>query len=521
MAHQLTALISVSDKAGLEEFALGLERLGVRLLATGSTARFLRDSGLTDVTDVSDYTGFPELLGGRVKTLHPRIHAGILAPDTVEAAAELATHALDRIDLVVVNLYPFEQTLTIDGVSEAELIEQIDIGGPTLLRAAAKNFQRVAVIVDPEDYPLLLEEYQDRGELELATRRELALKAFDRVAAYDIAIANWLRDTTPGPDADELPDRLFYSLRRVQGLRYGENPHQPAALYRERGAHPVFYDGLEIRQGKELSYNNLLDLSAALGLLGEFPDQPAAVVIKHGNPAGVALAADPLTAFQQAWAGDPVAAFGSVIAINRPLDRELAQALTAHFVEVIAAPGVSGEAADIFATKKNLRLLCLEPDWDSRPWPAYHVRGTPFGYLLQRWDREPASAAMEWRCVTSYEPNEAQRASLAFAWRCAQHTASNAIVLAQGTELVGAGCGQQSRIKSWELAIQQAGSRAKGAVAASDAFLPFPDNIELAAQAGIAAIIHPGGSVRDAEVQAAAEAAGIALLVTGWRHFRH
>lgn len=521
MNPQPLALLSVSDKSGLEEFAQGLERLGWRLIATGSTARFLRDAGVTSLTEVSDYTGFPELLSGRVKTLHPKIHAGILAPPTAEAEAELAAQGLDRIDLVVVNLYPFEETLTIEGVPESEQIEQIDIGGPTLLRAAAKNFQRVAVVSDPEDYSLLLEELEDRGELLLATRRELAVKAFDRVAAYDIAIANWLRETTPGPDADELPERVFYSLKRVQGLRYGENPHQIAALYRERGSHPVFYDGMTILQGKELSYNNLLDLARGLYFLAQFPEAPVAAVIKHGNPAGAAQDTDIIAAFQAAWAGDPVAAFGSVVVLGAPITPALATLLTDRFIEVLAAPGIPEESRRILAPRKNMRVIELDPDWQARDWPRYHVRGTPCGYLVQSWDRGHDKPRAEWTCVTSHQPSAEEWTALEFAWKCVQPVTSNAIVLAQGTALVGAGCGQQSRVKSWELALGQAGDRARGAVAASDAFLPFPDNITTAAGAGIAAIIHPGGSVRDAEVIAAAEESGIALVVTGVRHFRH
>ncbi|HYE78466.1 MAG TPA: bifunctional phosphoribosylaminoimidazolecarboxamide formyltransferase/IMP cyclohydrolase, partial [bacterium] len=471
--------------------------------------------------EVSEYTGFPELLGGRVKTLHPRIHAGILAPGTPEGLAELEAHGLDQIDLVVVNLYPFEETLTIEGVSEPELIEQIDIGGPTLLRAAAKNFARVAVVVDPGDYTLILEQLEDEGDLSLEIRRELAVKVFDRVAAYDIAIANWLRATTPGPASEELPDRIFTSLRRVQPLRYGENPHQQAALYRERGSHPVFYDGMDVLQGKELSYNNLLDLSAALDLIGEFPGEPAAVVIKHGNPAGCAVAPDLASAFEAAWNGDPVAAFGGVVALGAPVDDALGEVLAANFVEVVAAPGFSEGALASLAKKKNLRVIALSPHWLTAQEPRYQVRSTPYGILVQDWDRAGNIPIDEWQVATSHQPSGEQWEALEFAWRCCRHVMSNAIVLAQGRTLVGAGAGQQSRVKSWRLAIEQAGDRARGAVAASDAFLPFEDNVALAREAGIVAIIHPGGSVRDPQVTAAAEAAGISLVVTGVRHFRH
>jgi phosphoribosylaminoimidazolecarboxamide formyltransferase/IMP cyclohydrolase len=493
------ALVSVSDKTGLVPFAEGLIRRGFSLVASGGTARALRDAGLA-VTEVARVTGAPEILGGRVKTLHPAIAGGILARDTEEHRAELAAHGYQPFDVVVCNLYPFEATVA-KGVDPDVAVEEIDVGGVTLLRAAAKNHERVIVVVDPADYDVVLSGMDD-GTVD---RRGLARKAFARTAAYDAAIAAWLADEDP------LPASLVTSWERVSTLRYGENPHQRAAWYRPVGADDAF----RFVQGKELSYNNLLDLDAAWGMPFEF-DRAAVAIIKHGNPAGLAVADDVLLAWDRALATDPVSAFGGVVATNRPVDAAFVARIGKLFLEVLAAPVFSEEAvAWLGRHKPNCRVLVGAP-----PRPGRGLRSIAGGLVVQTSDDRGADPTT-FRVVTARAPTDAQLRDLAFAIVAAKHTKSNAIVLASGEATVGVGAGQMSRVDAVHLAVRRAGERAAGSVLASDAFFPFPDGIEAAAAAGVVAVAQPGGSVRDDEVIAAADRLGLAMVFTGERHFRH
>ncbi len=500
------ALLSVADKRGLAEFAEGLTRLGYPLLASGGTARAIRDAGL-DVTRVSDLTGFPEILGGRVKTLHPAVHGGILARNTPEHMAELKRHGLRPVDVVAVNLYPFRETTARLDVPETEAVEQIDIGGVALLRAAAKNFERVTVVCDPDDYGEALIQLQ--GEQTVAQRRALAFKAFRHTASYDIAIAKYLaRQTGEGA----LPEMALTSLRKVQTLRYGENPHQSAALYLPDGTEKAFVQ----LHGKEMSYNNWRDMDGAWNAIQDF-DDPTVVITKHANPCGVASALSLVEAYQAALASDPVSAFGSVIAVNRPLDLETAEAMKGLFIEVIVAPDYEPDAlARLKRKSKNLRIL----KHTGVPLPDSLWRTTAAGVLINTPDRsmEPPE---EWRVVTERQPTEEEMRSMAFAWKVVKHVRSNAIVLAKGQATVGVGAGQMSRVDAVKLAAWKAGDRAKGAVLASDAFFPFPDGIEAAADAGVTAVVQPGGSIRDQEVVDAADRLGLAMAFTGVRHFLH
>ena len=514
------ALVSVSDKSGLEPFVRGLHALGFECLSTGGTARALREWG-APVQEVSDWTGFPEILDGRVKTLHPRIHAALLAnlhlPDHQQTLRDLN---LTPIELLVVNLYPFERALRA-GASEAEQIEQIDIGGPTLIRAAAKNFEHVAVVVRPTDYGWVLERLQ-AGGLTREARALLAYRAFAHVAEYDALIADWFRRY----DTDvALPESLTPTFRLVQRLRYGENPHQQAAFYREPFAPAGCIATAEQLWGKELSYNNLLDADAALELVREFAE-PACAIVKHTNPCGVALGASLTEAFLRALEADPVSAFGGIVACNRPIDRATAEAMVAPgtFFEVILAPEFDPDALPIFQERKgwgqSVRLLrtgqLLPPD----QMRGYALRSLTGGVLYTERD------VLDWnpdalQVVTERVPSESEWRDLHFAWRVVKHVKSNAIVVARDGIVWGVGAGQMNRVGSVRLALEQAGERAQGAVLASDAFFPFPDSIEAAARAGIRAIVQPGGSKKDAEVIAAANALGVAMVLTGIRHFRH
>jgi phosphoribosylaminoimidazolecarboxamide formyltransferase/IMP cyclohydrolase len=514
------ALVSVSDKSGLEPFVRGLHALGFECLSTGGTARALREWG-APVQEVSNWTGFPEILDGRVKTLHPRIHAALLAnlslPDHQQTLRELN---ITPIELVVVNLYPFEQALRA-GASEAEQIEQIDIGGPTLIRAAAKNFEHVAVVVRPTDYGWVLERLQ-AGGLTREARVLLAYRAFAHVAEYDALIADWFRRY--GPDG-ALPESLTPTFRLVQRLRYGENPHQQAAFYREPFAPAGCIATAEQLWGKELSYNNLLDADAALELVREFAE-PACAIIKHTNPCGVALGASLVEAFLRALEADPVSAFGGIVACNRPIDRAAAEAMVAPgaFFEVILAPEFDPDALPVFQERKgwgqNVRLLrtgaLLPPD----QLRGYALRSLTGGVLYTERD------TLDWnpdtlQVVTERIPSESEWRNLHFAWRVVKHVKSNAIVVAKEGVVRGVGAGQMNRVGSVRLALEQAGEHARGAVLASDAFFPFPDSVELAARAGIRAIVQPGGSKKDPEVIAAANELGVAMVFTGVRHFRH
>ena len=514
------ALISVSDKRGLESFARLLSQMGVEILATGGTKELLHKAGIP-VREVAEVTGFPEMMDGRVKTLHPRIHGGILAlRDERSHQAALEEHAIPPIDLVVVNLYPFEQTVAREGCERAEAIEKIDIGGPSMVRSAAKNHRHVAVVVDPADYGRVLDEMQRSGGVSDEMRRELARKAFALTARYDAAISAWLRDA----DGDaQFPASFALAGTKARELRYGENDHQKAALYLTGEKGPSAAAAEVVAEGKELSYNNLVDLDAALAIALEF-DEPFACVVKHNNPCGAACGKTIAEALELAWAGDPLSAFGSVLALNRPLDRAAADFLTSEkrFVEAILAPSFDAETRErLMGAKgfKSLRLLASGPlarsGKDARE--VKHLRG---GFLVQ--DRDlAAETERELKVVTRAQPTAEQVRALLFAARVAKHVKSNAIVLARGGAVVGVGAGQMSRVDSVHLACRKAGERARGAVLASDAFFPFPDGAIAAIDSGVAALLEPGGSVRDPEVIAACDERGVPLVFTGRRHFRH
>jgi phosphoribosylaminoimidazolecarboxamide formyltransferase/IMP cyclohydrolase len=518
------ALFSVSDKTGLVAFAAELHaKYGVELIATGGTKKALADAGLP-VKDVSELTGFPEILDGRVKTLHPAIYAGLLAKrGKPEHMTTLAEHKLPEIDLVVCNLYPFEQTVAKPGVTEAEAIENIDIGGPCMVRAAAKNFESVTVVVDPTDYVLVEVQLKQHGGVSRNTRLHLASMAFLRIAQYDTAIERYFKRLSPISKDDQFPLVLAPDFAKLQTLRYGENPHQKAAFYSEPGAltRPCVASSHQLH-GKELSYNNILDLDSALNLAREFAG-PTAVVVKHNNPCGAATAGTLAEAFQKAWDGDPLSAFGGILAFNRPVDADTASALmdpkAKRFIECVIAPDYEPPALDALKKwKENVRLLKTGP---LAGFPqGLDYRRVDGGLLVQTRD-VGADKPDEWKVVTKRKPTEAEFHALHFAWFVCKHVKSNAIVLGNGTQVVGVGAGQMSRVVSVEIAVKKAGDRAKGSVLASDAFFPFPDNVELAAAAGVTAIVQPGGSVKDADSVAACDKHGIAMLFTGVRHFRH
>jgi phosphoribosylaminoimidazolecarboxamide formyltransferase/IMP cyclohydrolase len=519
------ALVSVSDKRGLDAFARRLEGHGVEILSTGGTAKLLADAGIS-VREVSDFTGFPEILDGRVKTLHPKIHGGILhIRDNPSHVEQAATHGIRPIDIVVVNLYPFERTVARPDVAADEAVENIDIGGPSMLRSAAKNFHDVAVVVDPADYERVADEMDaNNGGLTMATRLELARTAFDHTARYDRAIADFLAnrvslDESTGSlsvgSVEMLPPRLTLSLTRKMGLRYGENPHQSAALYVDGESRGIA--GAEQLQGKELSYNNLLDLDAAWSLINEF-DDTACAIIKHTNPCGAATGRTVLQAYHRALETDPTSAFGSIIAFNRIVDDETATALADLFVEAIVAPGYSGEAVELFKRKKNLRVMRVgEPGASQTEMEVRRVSG---GVLVQ--ERDSGRIHIEdLRTVTDRRPTFDEMRALIFAWNIVKHVKSNAIVYANDGQLVGVGAGQMSRIDSARIGAEKARLPVAGTVLASDAFFPFRDGLDAAAMHGVKAVIQPGGSVRDEEVIAAANEHGMAMVFTGMRHFKH
>jgi phosphoribosylaminoimidazolecarboxamide formyltransferase/IMP cyclohydrolase len=518
-----TALLSVSQKLGLVTFAQGLAARGVDLFSTGGTHRALMQAGLT-VREISQYTGFPEMLDGRVKTLHPKVHGGILVRrDSPEHMQTIAEHGIRPFDLVVVNLYPFEQTIAQPGCAWDDAIEQIDIGGPTLIRAAAKNHAFVAIVTDPEQYAAVLQEIEKSGGLSFDTRRRLALEAYRRTAHYDRAIAAYFERTG---DAEPFPANLVLEFSRVQSLRYGENPHQQGALYRQRDSgRPTLANSRQIH-GKELSYNNLLDLDSALACVAEFAD-PAAVVIKHNNPCGVACAATLAEAFLRAYEGDPLSAFGCVLSVNRPLDAATAERIAepGRFLEAILAPRFEPEAVRILTTrptwKASVRLVEMGDLGGSPPhaglWELRRVSG---GLLVQTPDVEPDPRG-DWKVVTNRQPTDAELCDLDFACRVAKHVKSNAIVLVQDRQVLGVGAGQMSRVDSVEIAVRKAGERVGGSVLGGDAFFPFRDGPDRAAAAGVTAIIQPGGSRRDDDVIAACNEHGMAMIFTGRRHFRH
>lgn len=502
-----TALLSVHDKTGLVDLARGLHNLGWTLVASGGTAKLLRENALP-VTEVADYTGSPEILGGRVKTLHPAIHGGLLARSTEADRTDLQRVNADYIDLVAVNLYPFEQTIAQSNVTLADAIENIDIGGVTLIRAAAKNNDRVTLLSDPADYASVLAELGNGG-VSSTTRARLAVKGFAATANYDSAISGYLAGLA-GQDAIQL---TAYS---VQTLRYGENPHQTAALFSfAPGDGPL---GGEILQGKELSYNNLLDLDAAWKVAVSF-ERPTICIVKHLSPCGVASADQLVDAYRGAFDCDEISAFGGVIASNQPFDAVTAAALGDLFVECIAAPHFSAEALAVLAKKKNCRLVQM-PNLEVEP--RYELRSITRGLLRQDVDfGDPDPTGKSWKVVSKRQPTAEEWIALRFAWKACQHVKSNAIVFAQGESTVGIGGGQPNRVDCVRIAAERAGDKSRGAVMASDAFFPFPDSVEIGAQAGITAIVQPGGSLRDGEAIAAADAANIAMVVTEVRHFRH
>jgi phosphoribosylaminoimidazolecarboxamide formyltransferase / IMP cyclohydrolase len=509
------AILSVTDKTGIADFARALEKAGVELVSTGGTAKLLRDSGI-HVKDISELTGFPEMLDGRVKTLHPKVHGGILhIRDNANHRQAVRDHDIPAIDMVVVNLYAFEKTAAMPGVNFAELIENIDIGGPSMLRSAAKNFEDVAVVTSPVDYAGIVEELKNAGGLSLATKWKLAKKAFATTAAYDGAIASSLESIgAPGelPAASAFPVTLRLSYSKLNDLRYGENPHQKAAVYSD-GSGLGIANARQL-QGKELSYNNLVDLDAAWELCREF-DGPMCAIIKHTNPCGAATGPEIVTAYKRALEADPVSAFGGVIGINREIDEGAAEEIAKLFVEAIAAPGYSQGALARFAGKKNLRLL------EVRPAPAKTVlKQVSGGMLVQDADSHSLSPS-DLKVVSNRQPIEDELAALLFAWKICKHVKSNAIVYARNGQTIGVGAGQMSRVDSCKLGASKAVLPLAGSVAASDAFFPFPDGVEEIAKAGATAVIQPGGSVRDNEVIDTANRLGLAMVFTGIRHFRH
>ena len=506
-----TALLSVSDKSGLAAFARGLKRLGYELVATGSTLRAIEDASL-DVQPVSDLTGFPEMMDGRVKTLHPGVHAGILARrDKPEHLEALAQHGLREIDLVCCNLYPFVETVVGEKVTFEAAIEQIDVGGPAMIRAAAKNHQSVVVVVRPERYSEVLGALNE-GALDERARRSLAAEAFAHTSAYDAWIAAYMRRDA----GNGFPSELTIPGQLAQPLKYGENEHQKAAFYR-LGPDPGGVGGAVQVHGGAPGFNNLQDASAAYQLVMDYAE-PAAAIVKHMNPCGLAVARDAATAYRTAYECDKVSAFGGIVAINRPLDRATAEQIVQIVTHVVIAPEVLEEAKDVLARRKNMIVLSAQPA--NQGLFDYEVRSVPGGFLVQEWDRARFDRSA-CKAVTRRAPTEGEWRQLGLAWTAVKHVKSNAIVLFKDGAGIGVGAGQMSRVEAVQLAVQRAGERSHGAVMASDAFFPFPDGLELGIRAGVTAVIQPGGSIKDADVIAAADAAGIAMVVTGRRHFKH
>jgi phosphoribosylaminoimidazolecarboxamide formyltransferase/IMP cyclohydrolase len=509
------ALVSVSDKTGVVDFARGLHDLGIEIVSTGGTAAELESAGLP-VRGITDFTGFPEIMDGRVKTLHPKLYAGLLAlrdkPEHLSAAAD---NDVEFVDLVCVNLYPFERTAGARGSTDAEIIEQIDIGGPSMVRAAAKNFAFSAVVVEPESYDAVLEELRSSdGKLSLMTRESLAADAFGVIARYDVAIARWFAEKE-----EEFPDLYVHAYEKVIDLSYGENPHQRAAYYSQVGARMHVLSMVAQLGGKELSFNNLLDLNSARLLTKEF-QVPACTIVKHNNPCGAAVGETPLEAYQRAFACDPLSAFGGVIVLNRRVDAELAEALSNQFIEVLLAPGYDEDALEILSRKEKLRIL---EDQEKRGLNVGErdVKAVMGGLLVQDRDADNEERG-DMQVVTERRPTDAEWSELLFAWRVCKHVRSNAIVLSKDLATVGIGAGQMSRVDSVRLSIEKSNADSlEGAALASDAFFPFADGPQLAIEAGVRAVIQPGGSVRDPEVVEAMDKAGVAMVFTNRRHFRH
>jgi len=504
------ALISVSDKTGILDFARELTRFNVEIISTGGTAKSLRDAGI-NVRDISDITGFPEMMDGRVKTLHPRVHGGLLAiRDNADHVAALEQHGIRPIDLVVVNLYPFAETIKREGVTREEAIEQIDIGGPAMIRSAAKNAHDVAVVVSPEQYAPVIEELnQNNGALSIATRNTLAQKAFEHTAQYDIMVSSYLAGSS-----DALPDRLSWTMKKITDLRYGENPHQKAALYQTSTTGGIA--NAAVLAGKEMSFNNYVDAEAAWQLVCDF-EQTACAIIKHTNPAGVGLGETAAEAYKKALATDPVSAFGGIVAFNHTVDAAAAEEVTKIFTEVVIAPGYDAAALEVVRAKKNLRVIQMS---DVEQPARVELKQIGGGMLVQTRDDHKLNPA-ELKVVTERKPTDDEIRALQFAWIVCKHTKSNAIVYARADQTVGVGAGQMSRVDSVKIGAMRAQLPVAGSVLASDAFFPFRDGIDEAARHGITAVIQPGGSVRDEEVIAAANEHGLAMVFTGIRHFKH
>jgi phosphoribosylaminoimidazolecarboxamide formyltransferase/IMP cyclohydrolase len=514
------AIVSVSDKTGVVSLGTELARMGVEILSTGGTAKTLREQGIP-VKDISEYTGFPEMLDGRVKTLHPKVHGGLLGQRSkTEHVQKMKEHGILPIDLVVVNLYPFEATVAKDNCTLEEAIENIDIGGPTMLRSAAKNYPDVTVLVDPADYDALLSELKEKGEISVETNFRLAKKVFQHTARYDGAISNYLGQIEKGKKVYDFPETFTFQVKKAQELRYGENPHQRAAFYRDYTlTEPSVSNAIQI-QGKELSFNNILDVDSAFETVKEF-EEPATVIIKHNNPCGVAISGKSLAdAYRKARDCDPVSAFGGVVGFNRTVDEETAKEMVQIFLEVIIAPGFDPKAIEILKTKKDLRILQSPPLTPSYFQGGFDLRRVVGGLLIQ--DRDLGRVPMDqWKVVTRRKPTEEEKRAMAFGWKVAKHVKSNAIVLVREDRTVGIGAGQMSRVDSTRLAVMKAQSSTKGTVLASDAMFPFRDGVDAGAEAGARAIIQPGGSIRDDEVTRAADEYDIAMVFTGMRHFRH
>jgi phosphoribosylaminoimidazolecarboxamide formyltransferase/IMP cyclohydrolase len=514
------ALISVSEKQGVLELAQALHRFGVEILSTGGTAKLLRDHQIP-VLEVSDYTGFPEMLDGRVKTLHPKVHGGILGRRDLPAHVEAMQKSdIPNIDMVVVNLYPFRATIAKPDCSLEDAIENIDIGGPTMVRAAAKNYQHVTIVTDPADYAVVLREMEaSQGAVGLETRFELAKKAFSHTAEYDGAISNYLTSLAPNHTRQSFPQRFNVQLQKVMDLRYGENPHQEAAFYRDAEVPAGALASFVQLQGKELSYNNIADADAAWECVKTF-DTPACVIVKHANPCGVAIAESLLSCYQKAFSTDPTSAFGGIIAFNREIDGATAEEVVKQFVEVIIAPAVSAAAKQIFAAKTNVRVLTVALGNQANALEYKRVGG---GLLIQSPDALNINAS-QFKVVTKKQPSAAQMQDLLFAWRVAKYVKSNAIVFCANGMTLGVGAGQMSRVDSTRIAAikaQNAGLSLQGCAVASDAFFPFRDGVDVLAEAGASCVIQPGGSIRDEDVIAAADEHGLAMVLTGYRHFRH
>jgi phosphoribosylaminoimidazolecarboxamide formyltransferase/IMP cyclohydrolase len=510
------ALISVSDKTGITGFARELEKRGIEIISTGGTAKTLMDAGIK-VVNVSDITGFPECLDGRVKTLHPKIHAGLLAiRSDEEHMRQLKELNIDTIDMVVINLYPFKETILKDNVQLEEAIENIDIGGPTMLRAAAKNYQDVVVIVNPSDYDAVLKEMDETGDVSVKTKFKLAYKVFELTSHYDTLISKYMKEQL---GEEFFPENLTLTFEKVQDMRYGENPHQKAVFYREVGSNSGCISSAKQLHGKELSFNNINDANGALDLIKEF-DEPTVVAVKHANPCGVASADNIYDAYIKAYEADPVSIFGGIIVANREIDERTASEINKIFIEIVIAPSYTKEAFEILSQKKNIRILQLDNISAKLPEGTYDMKKVAGGLLVQTYNNQLINMD-DLKCVTEKKPTQDELEDLIFAMKVVKHSKSNGIALARNKQSLGVGPGQTNRIMAARIAIEYAGERSKGAVMASDAFFPFPDCVEAAAKAGITAIIQPGGSIKDQESIDACNKYGIAMIFTGIRHFKH